>query len=413
VAAAAAVPARRATSLNAQTTHLGPRVAIGAGAAAVLLAPGVLLLTIVLLVTSPATGALVCASNSANRAGAVPTAVTATTSDGTTITLSHRQLTRAATILDVAADTAGVGRRGARVALMAALTESGLRMLANPTVPTSSSFPNDGVGSDHDSLGLFQMRPSTGWGSIRNLMDPTYQAEAFFGGPGGPNHGSPRGLLDIPEWTALTDGQAAQAVEVSAYPDRYARYGPVADRIIFALTSHTATSGSAAPVESSRVVFPLPAGTWTVSARFGPRLDPITGQPGFHHGTDLAAPARTPIASATDGRVVTAGMVAGTGTITILTSIDGRTTAITYLHMPAAGTDVHPGQIVRAGQVIGTVGSTGHSTGPHLHFQVQPGGTTAAALDSLTWLHAHHATTTRNPGAASTPGGAASACPDG
>ena len=379
--------------------HVSPRVAIGAGTAAALLAPGVLLLAIVLLITAPATGSLACTPDSGDRAGVVPASLTATTSDGTTITLDHRQLTRAATILNVAAGTAGAGRRGARIAVMAALTESRLRMLANTTIPTSRTYPNDGVGSDHDSLGLFQMRPSTGWGGVRQLMDPTYQARAFFGGPAGPNHGAPRGLLDIPDWGTLTDGQAAQAVEVSVYPDRYARYGPVADRIMHALTTRTAsaglspTAGKEAPVESSRVVFPLPAGRWTVSARFGPRRDPITGQPGFHHGSDLAAPAGTPISSATDGRVVTAGMVAGTGTITILTRIDGRPTAVTYLHMPATGIDVHLGQIVTAGQVIGQVGSTGHSTGPHLHFQVQPGGITAAAIDSLTWLHTHHATT--------------------
>lgn len=387
--------------------HVGPRVALIGAAAAALLAPSVLLLTIVLLLTAPATGSFACTPDSADRAGTAPGSLTATTSDGTTITVDHRQLARAATIVNVAADTPGAGRRGARVAVMAALTESGLRLLANTSVPTSTTFPNDGSGSDHDSLGLFQMRPSTGWGTVRELMDPTYQVAAFFGGPTGPNHGSPHGLLDIPDWTALTDGQAAQAVEVSAYPDRYARYGPVADSIIRAVTTRPAASASTAPAETSRVVFPLPAGTWTVSARFGPRRDPITGQPGFHHGTDLAAPAGTPILSATDGRVVTADMVAGTGTITIVTRIDGRETAITYLHMPATGIDVHPGGIVTAGQVIGQVGSTGHSTGPHLHFQVQPGGVTAAAIDSLTWLHDHHATASPTTGGSGSNAGSA------
>jgi hypothetical protein len=67
---------------------------------------------------------------------------------------------------------------------MAALTESTLRMLTNTgTYPESANYPNDGNGSDHDSLGLFQMRPQSGWGTVAELMDPNYQARAFFGGP--------------------------------------------------------------------------------------------------------------------------------------------------------------------------------------------------------------------------------------
>src|SRR3712207_8671669 len=63
--------------------------------------------------------------------------------------------------------------------------------------PRSTLFPYTTL---FRSLGLFQMRPSTGWGTIAELMDAEYQASAFFGGPTGPNHGSPRGLLDIPNW---------------------------------------------------------------------------------------------------------------------------------------------------------------------------------------------------------------------
>jgi murein DD-endopeptidase len=55
------------------------------------------------------------------------------------------------------------------------------------------------------------MRPQSGWGTVEELMDPDYQAAAFFGGPDGPNHGSPRGLLDIPGWEEMGKGEAAQA----------------------------------------------------------------------------------------------------------------------------------------------------------------------------------------------------------
>lgn len=169
--------------------------------------------------------------------GPVPESLTAVTRSGIQITLDHNQLVRAATISAVG-ERVGAGRNGVLVALMAALTESELRLLANPSqVPSSTSFPNDGSGSDHDSLGLFQMRPSTGWGSVGQLMDPDFEARAFFGGPTGPNYPFPRGLLDITGWQQDDPGTAAQAVEVSAFPDRYQDYQPVAEAILTALAS--------------------------------------------------------------------------------------------------------------------------------------------------------------------------------
>src|SRR5699024_2248220 len=202
------------------------------------------------------------------------------TRDGEQFTLNKAQLTHAATIIETGSATEGVGRDGIVIALMAALTESTLRQLANTSAyPESADYPNDGDGSDNDSLGLFQMRPQAGWGTVAELMDTTYQAEAFFGGPDGPNGGSPRGLLDIPGWEDMGKGEAAQAVEVSAHPDRYDNYEPVAEQILTALTgaggpAHPvpATAVVAAnPAESSRVVFPLPEGTWTATSPFGPR----------------------------------------------------------------------------------------------------------------------------------------------
>ena len=187
-----------------------------------------------------------------------PETLSATTADGTQVTLSHAQLTRATTIVGVGAGTKGVGRDGIVIALMAALTESSLRMLSNTSAyPESANYPNDGNGGDHDSLGLFQMRPSTGWGTVEELMDAEYQAEAFYGGPSGPNHGSPRGLLDIAGWEQLPKGAAAQAVEVSAYPDRYAAFEPVAESILDAMATGSA-SGSCGDSPTGDV--PLPTG---------------------------------------------------------------------------------------------------------------------------------------------------------
>src|SRR4051794_33856700 len=187
-----------------------------------------------------------------------PDHLTARTSDGIAVTLDRAQLTRAATIVSVGAGTRGVGRDGILIALIAALTESHLRMLSNTNAyPDSASYAGDGNGGDHDSLGLFQMRPSTGWGTVADLMDVEYQAAAFYGGPTGPNAGSPPGLLDTDAWQQLPKGAAAQAVEVSAYPDRYAAYEPVAEAILGAIATGTSTSSCQSARDAGP---PLPAG---------------------------------------------------------------------------------------------------------------------------------------------------------
>jgi cell wall-associated NlpC family hydrolase len=126
----------------------------------------------------------------------------------------------------------GVPRDGQIIAIMMALQESSLRVLANANVPASFSYPHDGVGSDHDSLGTAQQRPAAGWGTVEQLMDPAYNVRAFHGGPIGPNHGSPPGLLDIRGWQSMTKGQAAQAVQMSAFPELYARWEAEATAIV-------------------------------------------------------------------------------------------------------------------------------------------------------------------------------------
>ncbi|MEC5150022.1 LysM peptidoglycan-binding domain-containing protein [Cryobacterium sp. GrIS_2_6] len=104
---------------------------------------------------------------------------------------------------------AGVNDQGLIIALVAAAQESGLRNVHY---------------GDRDSLGLFQQRPGKGWGSPDQVMDPVRASQAFFGGAGNPNPGVTRGLLDIPGWDGLTVTQAAQAVQLSAFPDYYAKW---------------------------------------------------------------------------------------------------------------------------------------------------------------------------------------------
>lgn len=325
--------------------------------------------------------------------GEVPDELEVTTANGETFALNQDQLGHAATIIETGSSIEGVSRDGLVIALMAALTESTLRQLSNETAyPDSADYPNDGDGSDHDSLGLFQMRPSTGWGSVEDLMDPIYQAQAFFGGPDGPHSGSPRGLLDIPGWQAMDKGEAAQAVEVSAYPDRYQNYEPVAETILEALTTGS-EAGPASVPESGRVVFPLPEDAAVQTSDYGPRVHPVTGEDSFHAGTDWAAPDGTPIYAIADGVVASADYneVRG-GVIVIDHTISGEAVSSVYIHMWETGIHVQPGDTVTAGQHIGDVGNSGQSTGPHLHLEIWPGGRdTGEHTDPEPWLETHDA----------------------
>ena len=75
-------------------------------------------------------------------------------------------------------------------------------------------------------------------------MTPTYAAQAFFGGPKGPNNGSPRGLLDISGWEAMANGKAAQTVQVSAFPDAYDKWEPIATKLVAAVKGNNPMGGT-------------------------------------------------------------------------------------------------------------------------------------------------------------------------
>jgi murein DD-endopeptidase MepM/ murein hydrolase activator NlpD len=114
---------------------------------------------------------------------------------------------------------------------------------------------------------------------------------------------------------------------------------------------------------------PVQMGTWNASG-FGWRIDPITGQMAMHEGIDFIAEAGTPIHAAAAGVVVTAEFQAAYGN---MVEIDHGGDLVTrYAH--ASKVLVKPGQLVKRGERIAEVGSTGRSTGPHLHFEVRVKG---------------------------------------
>lgn len=137
--------------------------------------------------------------------------------------LTQTQMDNAKTIVDVGAEMK-IPDRGLIVAIATAMQESTLLNYANASVPESQNYPHEAVGWDHDSVGLFQQRASTGWGSVAELMTPTYAAKAFY-----------QALLQVPGWQEMSVAWAAQSVQVSAFPDAYAQHESRATTIVRAL----------------------------------------------------------------------------------------------------------------------------------------------------------------------------------
>ncbi|MFH1573519.1 MAG: peptidoglycan DD-metalloendopeptidase family protein [Acidobacteriota bacterium] len=117
-----------------------------------------------------------------------------------------------------------------------------------------------------------------------------------------------------------------------------------------------------------------------ISSFHGQRRDPFTGQARFHKGIDLAAPEGTKVLAALAGRVVHAGREGGYGNTVVVEHPNGYCTR--YAHL--ATLEVRPGDILQTQQLLGTVGSTGRSTGPHLHFEITRDGETMDPRSALT-----------------------------
>lgn len=109
------------------------------------------------------------------------------------------------------------------------------------------------------------------------------------------------------------------------------------------------------------------SGVPNLSSGFGVRTDPFNGRPAMHTGLDFRGDAGEPIRATANGRVVSAGWSGGYGRLVEINHGNGLSTR--YGHLSRI--QVHPGQLVRAGQVVGRMGSTGRSTGPHLHYETR------------------------------------------
>ncbi len=281
----------------------------------------------------------------------------ATTPSATSSGLAAEQATNAAVIVAVG-HRMKVPVRGWVIAIATALQESDLI--------------NSGTATDHDSVGLFQQRPSQGWGTLAQLTDPAYASGKFY-----------ERLLTVPNWQTLPLTQAAQAVQRSAYPDAYAKHEARATAIVATYTGGTQPRCDTASIAASGWTRPVVGDTVGSGFRTSDRPE--------HDGVDLIIGRGTVIGAASAGVVVRVRCnIAGQSWDAPFTSpmpcdhdgnpglggcgwyVDVRHAGdivSRYCHM-VGRPDVTVGQTVTAGQLIGHVGTSGNSSGPHLHFEI-------------------------------------------
>ncbi|MDQ6467669.1 peptidoglycan DD-metalloendopeptidase family protein [Exiguobacterium acetylicum] len=168
---------------------------------------------------------------------------------------------------------------------------------------------------------------------------------------------------------AKRQAEAAEAAR-AAEAKKKKSDAPSAEPTIPEVESPTATPEQPADAVTSRP-FHLPVQGY-VSSPFGPRNNPLTGKPEIHKGIDLVNVKGTPIHAAAGGIVLRAGSATGYGNVVMVTHlIDGQVYTTVYAHLDSIS--VSAGQTVMPGKTVGTLGTTGWSTGPHLHFELHKG----------------------------------------
>ena len=280
------------------------------------------------------------------------------------------QVANAATIIGIGKGLQ-VAMRGWVIAVAAAMQESSLI---------------NSAGGEADSIGLFQQRPSQGWGTPAQLHDPQYAATKFY-----------QKLLTISGWQRMPLTEAAQQVQRSAYPDAYAKWQSDAVQLVGVLSGTTAgLGGCASTISAQGWIQPVHG---TVGSGFRTPERPT------HDGVDLIVGKGTPIHAVSAGIVSrvrcnaidtrTGGdwgcdrdgdpnLTAGCGWYVDIDHPGGIVTR--YCHQ-LVQPYVHVGQLVNAGDVIGISGSSGHSSGPHVHFEVHLGDhSSATALDPVPFM---------------------------
>lgn len=280
--------------------------------------------------------------------------------DGAVAGYEGEQLDNAAAIIS-AANEYDMGLRGAQVGVMTAMEESTLQNIA---YGDNAMNPNGMVA---DSIGLFQQQSS--WGSVDERMDPATSAALFFAR-----------LATLPGWEGLAPEDAAHAIQVNDRADRYAEHWEDAVAVVAALTggASCATSGTLTAEGWS-----LPSND-AVSSTYGWRTDPLSGERKFHNGIDFSGGCGAPIYAVASGTV--SDVFQDQYGANIIEIDHGGGYATWYVHMETAGVLVEEDQVIAGGQQIGQEGSTGYSTGCHLHFEAHLDDN---PIDPGAWLAEH------------------------
>lgn len=276
--------------------------------------------------------------------------------------LNDEQRYNAAVIIKVGQEKE-IPPRGWVIAIATAMQES-----------TLHNYGYLGDRNDHDSLGLFQQRPSAGWGTPEQVQDPVYAAGRFYGK-----------LKTIDGWEKMPLTEAAQRVQVSAFPDAYAKWEPLATDVVNTLADGAARSAVGAAAGTCANVGEISASGWTAPVQEGIVSGFRTAERPTHDGVDLGAPKGTTIHAAAAGVVSQVLCNASLGGSSYSCDVDGSPSVMgcgwyvevthaagvvtRYCHM-LVKPDVFIGQKVVAGQPIGISGTSGNSSGPHLHFEV-------------------------------------------
>jgi len=190
-----------------------------------------------------------------------------------------------------------------------------------------------------------------------------------------------KALVTQREGAVAVAGQERGAV-LAKYHELEEESARVAAELRAAAVRKPPGSGAPIPPVSSGAYFTMPVSGHKTS-NFGMRFHPLFHYWRLHSGMDIGAGMGSPIVAAADGEVVRAGYSGGSGNYTCIHhgSYQGKGIATCYAHQSQIL--VHPGQQVRRGQLIGRVGNTGNSTGPHLHFEVRLDG---SPVDPAKWL---------------------------
>lgn len=261
-----------------------------------------------------------------------------------------QQLTNAAHIISAGAQQ-NVPLRGQQIAVMTAMGESSLQVL------------DHGDAAGPDSRGLFQQRDS--WGTLAERLDPQASARLFY-----------ERLLAVEGWEDMRPTEAAHTVQVNANPEHYDRFWDAAMLVVDELTA-TAGCTSATVVAGGSA---LPSNGVTTSG-YGWRADPLSGERKFHNGLDFSAGCGEPIWAAANGAVTRVFTDQYDGWII---EVDhGGGVIAWYVHSFGRDILVQADQVVTAGQQIARIGTSGYSTGCHLHFEVKIDGEN---VDPALWL---------------------------